>query len=295
MARPLVGGISAAAAAGHAAFFCTGAAFLATDIMYLRTISMGSISLAMVFQYYRPQPLRMPLRWNAIFLLINCGMAGALYSERQEAEDMTEEMVEIFEGGLFRDRGFSKVDFYRLFGLAQKEVIKKGDYLKRTGSVSNKLFYIVSGSASIKREEVFLSSVSEHDFAGEIDLIRYLTESKKIPDAENADEVSFQMMGDENPPAEAINLARESCVVESDEMTVYVWDFLTLKDFLVGGNQRAVSNALHAYIGHEMREKLEDAWNIRVEDDRDKAHVQQLAVDYLFGGLGERADVNEVR
>jgi len=154
-------------------------------------------------------------------------------------------------------------------------------------------FYIVSGSASIKREEVFLSSVSEHDFAGEIDLIRYLTESKKIPDAEDRDDVSFQIMGDENPLAEAINLARESCVVESDEMTVYVWDFLTLKDFL--GHQRAVSNALHAYIGHEMREKLEDAWNIRVEDDRDKAHVQQLAVDYLFGGLGERADGNGVR
>jgi len=145
MARPLVGGISAAAAAGHAAFFCTGAAFLATDILHLRTISMGSISLAMVFQYYRPQPLRMPLRWNAIFLLINCGMAGALYAERQEAEDMTEEMVEIFEEGLFRDRGFSKVDFYRLFGLAKKEVIKKGDFLKRSGSVSNKLcvFHII--------------------------------------------------------------------------------------------------------------------------------------------------------
>mmetsp|Transcript_21588 Transcript_21588/g.49074 ORF Transcript_21588/g.49074 Transcript_21588/m.49074 type:complete len:277 (-) Transcript_21588:960-1790(-) len=164
MTRPIIHGQSVAVVSGHAAFCCMGIAFLTRDMLYLRLASISSITLSMVFQYYRPQPLHIPLRWNSFFLLTNLVLASALYSERCEADDMSKEMIFIYESGLFENRGFSKVDFYRLFRLGKKETRKKGDFLKRVGHSNNELCYIIHGSASIDRDGSFLSSVSEHDF-----------------------------------------------------------------------------------------------------------------------------------
>jgi hypothetical protein len=43
-------------------------------------------------------------------------------------------------------------------------------------------------------------------------------------------------------------------VVVEQEVVAYVWDFDSLKDFLAG--EREVSNALAAYMNHDLRDKL---------------------------------------
>lgn len=143
MTKPLFFDSSIAVMLGHAAFLLTGMAYLTKDILHLRLLAMSGISASMVFQYYRPQPLRMPLRWNSLFLVINCVMASLLYRDRQEAENMSEDMLEIYRHGLFEKRGFRKVDFYRLFGLAKKEVRNRGDYLKRAGEKTHQLYVLL--------------------------------------------------------------------------------------------------------------------------------------------------------
>jgi len=140
MTRPFLLSTSPSLFFGHAAFLLTGAAYLTKDILHLRLLASTGLTASMVFQYYRPEPLRVPLRWNALFLAINCVMASALYMDRREAEVMDGEMLDIYEDGMFESRGFRKVDFYRLFRLGKKEVRRKGDFLTRKGEVGHQLY-----------------------------------------------------------------------------------------------------------------------------------------------------------
>ena len=58
---------------GHAAFLLGGAAYVFDDILHLRALSVVSGAAAIVFSYFHPvgQPLWLPIRWNAAFMLIN--------------------------------------------------------------------------------------------------------------------------------------------------------------------------------------------------------------------------------
>ena len=136
--QPMLLNTSISTLCGHSAFVIMGVAYLTKDIFYLRIAALSSISLTMIFQYYRPQPLMIPLRWNALFWSINTVMATLLWLERKEAEDMPDDMVHIFTKGEFDERGMSKVEFLRFFHLGKKEKRKKGDLLKEEG-VANHL------------------------------------------------------------------------------------------------------------------------------------------------------------
>lgn len=78
-------------------------------------------------------------------------------------------------------------------------------------------------------------------------------------------------------------VANESIIVESDIVTIYTWDFEELKSYL--DTHVLVSNALLAYISHELQEKLAESWDMKVERDKETAKMEQLTVDYLMAGI----------
>jgi len=78
-------------------------------------------------------------------------------------------------------------------------------------------------------------------------------------------------------------VANEIITVESDVITLYTWDFDELKSYLK--THLFVSNALLAFISHELREMLAESWDMRVEDDKKSKEMEQLAVDYLMEGI----------
>jgi hypothetical protein len=63
---------------GHGSFLCLAMGYLTSDLLQLRIFAFSGISLSVVFQYYRPQPLWIPIKWNALFLLINGMMIAIL-------------------------------------------------------------------------------------------------------------------------------------------------------------------------------------------------------------------------
>lgn len=289
MTKPVFLNSSIAMMFGHTAFLMTGMAYLTKDILQLRLLAMSGISMSMIFQYYRPEPLKMPLRWNGLFLVINCVMASLLWNDRYEAEGMSTEMLEIYRQGMFKERGFRKVDFYRLFGLAKKEVRKKGEYLKQAGEKNHQLCYIVSGKATIARNQSYLGDVTNHDFVGEIEFMRLMTADEDIQSGDNIDNgnnvtditnLSNQLYDD---ALNTSSIANESVVVKSDMITMYTWEFDELKSYL--DTHVLVSNALLAFISHELREKLAQSWNMKVEGDKEHVKMKQLAVNYLMEGI----------
>jgi hypothetical protein len=64
--------------AGHGAFVFLAVSYLDSDFLQLRLYAMSGISLSIIFQYYRDKPLWIPIRWNAVFLLINVVMIALL-------------------------------------------------------------------------------------------------------------------------------------------------------------------------------------------------------------------------
>lgn len=62
-----------------------------------RSPSSSGVSASIAFQYYRPQPLWIPISWNAVFLLINVGMAGLLLKEESDAKQQDEDTATIYD------------------------------------------------------------------------------------------------------------------------------------------------------------------------------------------------------
>jgi hypothetical protein len=107
--------------AGNSSFILALAAFCNTDMLYLRLLAMGSISLSIIFQFYRAMPLWIPIRWNVLLLAINAIMAGSLAYETHQAEYMPTDFEGLYKKAFFEQRGFNKVEFCRLFAIRGNE------------------------------------------------------------------------------------------------------------------------------------------------------------------------------
>ncbi|CAN0556495.1 unnamed protein product, partial [Ectocarpus sp. 12 AP-2014] len=57
----------------------------------------AGVSASIVFQYYRPQPLWIPISWNFLFLAINVGMAGVLLKEERDATRQDQETAALYD------------------------------------------------------------------------------------------------------------------------------------------------------------------------------------------------------
>lgn len=56
----------------------------------------SGIGLSILFQFYRAQPLWIPIGWNGIFLLINATMIGLLLKERNDADKLEEDPEQVW-------------------------------------------------------------------------------------------------------------------------------------------------------------------------------------------------------
>jgi len=142
---------------GHTSFFLLGASYLTTDILSLRELAMGGISLSIIFQYYRPIPLWIPIRWNALFLLINGVMVASLIEERRLAhESLSEQHGD--EKRLFNEEfhkmGFTEVEFYRLMSCAKKKTVPDRFVFCTKNKNQSHMYFIINGDVAIKQSTV---------------------------------------------------------------------------------------------------------------------------------------------
>eukprot|EP00978_Attheya_sp_CCMP212_P009859 scaffold23476_cov53-Attheya_sp.AAC.2 len=195
MTRPLFEDTSVSVSvvvAGHTAFILMLLAYVRRDILELRMLAISSISFTMIYQYFRPRPLYLPLAWNSIFLSLNITMATLLYKEYYDAHyRMSPQLQGIFQNGSFGVRGFDKVEFNRLFSESSKDkptIYPQGHILKAGGAKSDKKLYLITeGSAQVTSTNgVVLSQLEEFDFIGEMEFIQYLSQH-----SENADSASI--------------------------------------------------------------------------------------------------------
>mmetsp|Transcript_27184 Transcript_27184/g.51506 ORF Transcript_27184/g.51506 Transcript_27184/m.51506 type:complete len:299 (+) Transcript_27184:125-1021(+) len=227
---------------GHLSFCLLGASYVTQDILSLRCLAMGGISLSIVFQYFRTLPLWIPIRWNSLFLAINGFMVAFLVKERTEANLMAPWQRQLYETE-FAHMGFTEVEFCRLLETSKKLKKAKGAMVCIEGVPQDKMYFVLSGEIEVKSKGEAAASehltrtiatITDNSFIGEMTFLAHLQEISAQPAAE---------------------VATASCVC-SKETEVLEWNFSDLVMYLKLPANRGVANALQAKLSNDLRLKL---------------------------------------
>lgn len=240
-ARPGIGSISLLC--GHTGFFFATLSFANTDMLSLRCLAVSSISLVMAFNYYRPQPLWVPLRWNSLLLAINGAMIAGLLIERSRADNMPQEMEDLYCKGRFESRGFSRVEFMRLFDHGRQRTFSDV-ILLREGEEFNHLCFLIDGTLRVacSKTDKTLAMLKPPHFVGEMAFLSVL---------DNMTVVNGECP--ENPES-ASTLKASANVFAHGQIRVWQWNCNKLAETL--RDDRELRNAFAAYINHDLRTKL---------------------------------------
>lgn len=235
MTKERFGSSSIAHMCCHLASFCTVSAYLNTDILALRIFAVSGTLFITAFQYYRPQPLWLPMKWNALFLSVNLYMIAILLKEQYAADNLPREMNDLYAKGEFEERGFSKVQFMKFFELGVKQVFED-EHITLEGKNMDKLYYIVSGDATVlcSRNKQKLGTVESNQIIGEMAFLHYYENAKKDNNYHSTN--------------------ASANVVANSVVRVWEWDYAELANLLK--DDRDLSNAFISYCSHDLRSKL---------------------------------------
>jgi len=198
--------------AGHGAFLMLAISYTETDVFNLRMYAAAGVSLSIVFQYYRAQPLYLPIRWNFLFLLINLVMMGALLKQSIEAAGIPDEQKKLY-ATFFQEKGMHSVEFMQLMSIANRKEYAKGEYLAKQGGKRNKLHLIVSGRGNVVRDGEPIGVVERNQFVGEMSYLaweanmRKRRARKKAKALKAAGEVAEGAEADESDEMDASSIA----------------------------------------------------------------------------------------
>lgn len=176
--------------AGHGSFVFLALSYLENDFLNLRLYAFSGITLSILFQYYREIPLWIPIRWNALFLLINTVMIGLLIKKQSDAANMTEDQKKLYEQ-CFRNKGMSQVDFFHLISMAKRMEAKKGTRLVSMDKKNTRLYLVQKGKLSVYKHDQKIGVINQSQFVGEMSYLRWQTkkhekESMRLAEAEAA-------------------------------------------------------------------------------------------------------------
>ena len=168
---PLLGQISPSEVCGHLAFLLAGTAFLDPEILNLRVLSVAAGGATLVFTFFHPigRPLWLPFGWNVIFMAINGGHIYQILSERQAAERLPPQALELWQS-VFAVHGVSKTNFARLLEYGTWTTFREGMTLQEEGRPSNSLFLVVRGKCDVDFAGVKTHSLGDHQFIGDMGL-----------------------------------------------------------------------------------------------------------------------------
>jgi len=263
--RPAIGMMPYSDLAGNASFVLSLAAFAMSDMLALRLLTITAIGSGIAFQYYRlPEPLWIPIRWNFLIIGINVAMVGALAYERRRAESMPDDLERIYREARFEERGFTKVEFCRLFGMGRRTELPRGYVLARDGRVNDKLYLLLDGgTALIEKRGRKVASVPEYHFVNEMSFLLYRygggdSSSKKTGDDSDDGNASRKRGAAAGTEPHQRHVATADAKIDSpgrgDITECWVWSFDELKKGLE--SDREVSNAWSSYLNHDLRNKL---------------------------------------
>jgi CRP-like cAMP-binding protein len=188
---------------GNLAYICLASGFLMTDMLQLRILLAFGYTGLVTFHILRPVPLRIPLRWSAVFVLVNAGAACLLIADQYLAPLSDEELQLHRQHFAILTPG----QFYQLLSLSTREELDDQTILTVEGMPCPKLYFIQTGGAQVYHHKDHASNIEAGGFVND---------------------VAFQRA----QPGAKENVGAYGTVVASGKCTALVWDQAKLREHL---------------------------------------------------------------
>ncbi|CAM9328538.1 unnamed protein product [Laminaria digitata] len=258
--------MSLSEAAGHLSFMFLGMGFLETELLPLRVYAAAGVSCSIAFQYYRPQPLWLPVSWNAIFLGINAGMVALLLKDENDARQQDQDSAAIYDR-TFRESGLTAVDFMKIKTISEASKHTAGEILATQDVTQRRLYLVMEGDLDVSKHGTDIATVGPGEFTGEMSFLRHVRR-----------ECNGQ-------PGGCDCVAVADVKVEAGGARVISWEFDELRELL--GHHPSMSVCFHAALARAMASKLVDTHNPAVK-------YRQLLTGVLVDGVVTSLEKDEL-
>lgn len=207
---------------GNIAYVALASGFLMTDMLSLRILLAGGYAGLVAFHMLHVKPLKIPLRWSALFVLVNAGAAALLLADQWMGNLSAHDQALYHQHFAMLTPG----QFHQLLKIARTEVLPTGTALTQEGQPCKNLYFIRRGVANLYLKELFMSRSEVGSFVND---------------------VAFQ---------QGQGVGAYGTVVTAGECVVLVWNAQTLQEQLV--QQPAMKRNLnHCFASHLVKALLE--------------------------------------
>lgn len=200
---------------GNGAYMALASGFLMTDMLQLRLMLVGGYAGLVGFHSLHAKPLQIPLRWSALFVLVNGGAAVLLFVDQWIGAMLTDEERALYQEH-FRD-GLTAGQFYHLIRMSSTQDIDDGMVLTKEGRVSPYLYFIEKGQAKVYHNGTFAAYVDEGGFVNDVAFQQQRGEGRHGEDGSTGHDRAVGAYG---------------TVVTHGDCKVRVWDQDDLKQYL---------------------------------------------------------------
>ncbi|KAL9185657.1 hypothetical protein ACHAXT_003434 [Thalassiosira profunda] len=148
---------------GNTAYVALASGFLMTDMLALRVALVGGYTGLVAFHSLHARPLKIPLGWSAVFVLVNASAAALLVAD--QFGSLNEE-----EGRLY-DEHFSVMtrgQFRQLLDLGHARIIPSGSRLTTEGMQSDTLYFTKRGHSKLYFRGRYAKDIEEGSFVNDV-------------------------------------------------------------------------------------------------------------------------------
>eukprot|EP00536_Pseudo-nitzschia_multiseries_P012616 jgi/Psemu1/209256/e_gw1.492.16.1 len=226
---------------GNGAYMALASGFLMTDMLQLRLMLVGGYAGLVSFHALHAKPLQIPLRWSALFVVVNAGAALLLFVDQWIGALLTDEERALYETH-FRD-GLTTGQFYYLLRMSSTRSVDDGVVLTTEGRVSPYLYFIERGQAKVYHHGTFAAYVDEGGFVNDVAFQQPRGEQERVG-SESTDsddgldgDVTSSDNDDNHNNSSSSSSGNEvggayGTVITNGECKVLVWDQEELREYL---------------------------------------------------------------
>lgn len=213
---------------GNGAYLALASGFLMTDMLQLRLLLVGGYAGLVCFHSLHHKPLQIPLRWSALFVLVNTCAASMLFMDEWIGALLSDEELSLYEKH-FKEEGLTKGQFYNLIRMSRKQHIKDGKLLTQEGRCSPNLYFLCEGRAKVFHNGSFAAYIDEGGFVNDVAFQQRQEEVDDSHDSDNQDNIGIDMNIRGGP---SVGVGAYGTVITRGYCTVLVWDQSELKHYL---------------------------------------------------------------
>eukprot|EP00584_Thalassiosira_punctigera_P003670 CAMPEP_0172535110 /NCGR_PEP_ID=MMETSP1067-20121228/7250_1 /TAXON_ID=265564 ORGANISM="Thalassiosira punctigera, Strain Tpunct2005C2" /NCGR_SAMPLE_ID=MMETSP1067 /ASSEMBLY_ACC=CAM_ASM_000444 /LENGTH=310 /DNA_ID=CAMNT_0013320005 /DNA_START=187 /DNA_END=1120 /DNA_ORIENTATION=+ len=149
---------------GNAAYVALASGFLTTDMLTLRLALVGGYSGLVAFHSLHPRPLRIPLKWSALFVLVNAGAACLLIADQWGGSLSDDESRLHEEHFSMLTRG----QFKQLMSIGTARVLPAGSRLTEEGVHSEVIYFTRRGCSRLYLRGKYAKDIEEGSFVNDV-------------------------------------------------------------------------------------------------------------------------------